>query len=77
VESGHRFETTWAIISASEQSLIGSIAKTQEMLDFRTEHGIVAGLKMIRVQQIDEAYSRMQRSAVKYRFTVDSGTLSA
>jgi uncharacterized zinc-type alcohol dehydrogenase-like protein len=56
-------------------SLIGGIAETQEMLDFCAEHGIVADIEMIRIQQIDEAYERMQRSEVKYRFVIDNATL--
>jgi uncharacterized zinc-type alcohol dehydrogenase-like protein len=57
-------------------SLIGGIPETQEMLDFCAEHGIVADIEMIRIQQIDEAYDRMQRSDVKYRFVIDSKTLA-
>ena len=56
-------------------SLIGGIAETQEMLDFCAEHGIVADIEMIPIQQIDEAYERMLRSDVKYRFVIDSATL--
>jgi uncharacterized zinc-type alcohol dehydrogenase-like protein len=56
-------------------SLIGGIPETQEMLDFCAEHGIVADIEMIRIQQIDEAYDRMQRSDVKYRFVIDNRTL--
>jgi uncharacterized zinc-type alcohol dehydrogenase-like protein len=58
-------------------SLIGGIAETQEMLDFCAEHGIVSDIEMIRIQQIDEAYNRMQRSDVKYRFVIDNKTLAA
>ena len=58
-------------------SLIGGIPETQEMLDFCAEHGIVADIEMIRIQQIDEAYDRMQRSDVKYRFVIDNATLAA
>jgi uncharacterized zinc-type alcohol dehydrogenase-like protein len=58
-------------------SLIGGMAETQEMLDFCAEHGIVAEIEMIRIQQIDEAYDRMQRSDVKYRFVIDNRTLAA
>ena len=57
-------------------SLIGGIAETQEMLDFCAEHGIVSDIEMIRIQQIDEAYDRMQRSDVKYRFVIDNKTLA-
>ncbi|WP_019833040.1 NAD(P)-dependent alcohol dehydrogenase [Sphingomonas sp. PR090111-T3T-6A] len=58
-------------------SLIGGIAETQEMLDFCAEKGIVSDIEMIRIQQIDEAYDRMQKSDVKYRFVIDNATLAA
>jgi uncharacterized zinc-type alcohol dehydrogenase-like protein len=58
-------------------SLIGGIAETQEMLDFCAEHGVVADVEIIPIQQIDAAFERMQRSDVKYRFVIDSSTLSA
>ncbi|PNS09072.1 NAD(P)-dependent alcohol dehydrogenase [Solilutibacter silvestris] len=57
-------------------SLIGGIAETQEMLDFCAEHGIVSDIEMINAQQIDEAYERMQRSDVKYRFVIDNATMA-
>ena len=57
-------------------SLIGGIAETQEMLDFCAEHGIVADIEMIPIQKIDEAYDRMQKSDVRYRFVIDSATLA-
>jgi uncharacterized zinc-type alcohol dehydrogenase-like protein len=57
-------------------SLIGGIAETQEMLDFCAEHGIVSEIETIPVQQIDQAYDRMQRSDVKYRFVIDSASLA-
>ena len=56
-------------------SLIGGIAETQEMLDFCAEHGIVADVETIRIQQIDEAYERMLKSDVKYRFSIDMSTI--
>ena len=56
-------------------SLIGGIPETQEMLDFCAERGIVSDIEMIRIQQIDEAYDRMIRSDVKYRFVIDSRSL--
>jgi uncharacterized zinc-type alcohol dehydrogenase-like protein len=52
-------------------SLIGGLPETQEMLDFCAERGIVADIETIRADQIDEAYERMQRSDVKYRFVID------
>jgi uncharacterized zinc-type alcohol dehydrogenase-like protein len=56
-------------------SLIGGIAETQEMLDFCAEHGIVADIETIRAQDIEDAYERMLRSDVKYRFVIDAATL--
>ena len=58
-------------------SLIGGIAETQEMLDFCAERGIVADIEMIPIQKIDEAYDRMQKSDVKYRFVIDNASLEA
>jgi uncharacterized zinc-type alcohol dehydrogenase-like protein len=57
-------------------SLIGGIAETQEMLDFCAEHGIVSDIEMIRIDQINEAYERMLKSDVKYRFVIDMATLA-
>jgi uncharacterized zinc-type alcohol dehydrogenase-like protein len=57
-------------------SMIGGIAETQEMLDFCAERGIVADIEMIRIQDIDAAYERMQRSEVKYRFVIDNASLA-
>ncbi len=57
-------------------SLIGGIAETQEMLDFCAAKGIVADIEMIPAQKIDEAYERMVRSDVKYRFVIDNATLA-
>ena len=56
-------------------SLIGGIAETQEMLDFCAEHGIVADIETISIQQIDAAYERMLKSDVKYRFVIDMATI--
>ena len=58
-------------------SLIGGIAETQEMLDFCAEHGIVSEIEMIDIQQINEAYERMLKSDVKYRFVIDMASLKA
>jgi alcohol dehydrogenase (NADP+) len=58
-------------------SLIGGIAETQEMLDFCAERGIVADIEMIGAEEIDQAYDRMQRSDVKYRFVIDNSTMAA
>ncbi len=58
-------------------SLIGGIAETQEMLDFCADKGIVSDIEMIPVQQIDEAYDRMVKGDVKYRFVIDSSSLAS
>lgn len=56
-------------------SLIGGIPETQEMLDFCAEHDIVSEIEVIPMQRINEAYERMIRSDVKYRFVVDLASL--
>jgi alcohol dehydrogenase (NADP+) len=56
-------------------SLIGGIAETQEMLDFCGEHSLACDIELIRMQQINEAYERMLRSDVKYRFVIDMASL--
>lgn len=58
-------------------SMIGGIPETQEMLDFCAEHGIVADIEMIRADEINDAYERMLKGDVKYRFVIDSATLAA
>ncbi|WP_313209758.1 NAD(P)-dependent alcohol dehydrogenase [Stutzerimonas nitrititolerans] len=58
-------------------SLIGGIAETQEMLDFCAEHSIVADIEMIRMDEINQAYERMLKSDVKYRFVIDMATLKS
>jgi uncharacterized zinc-type alcohol dehydrogenase-like protein len=55
---------------------IGGIAETQEMLDFCAEHGITSDVEMIRMDQINEAYERMLRSDVRYRFVIDMASLA-
>ncbi len=52
-------------------SLIGGIAETQEMLDFCAEHGVTADVEMISMDQIDDAFDRMQAGDVKFRFVID------
>ncbi len=58
-------------------SLIGGIKETQEMLDFCAEHGIVSDIEMIPIQNINEAYERMLKSDVKYRFVIDMKSLKS
>ena len=56
-------------------SLIGGIKETQEMLDFCAEHNIVSEIELIPVQQVNEAYERMLKNDVRYRFVLDMKTL--
>ncbi len=58
-------------------SMIGSIKETQEMLDFCGEHDIVSEIETIRIQQINEAYERVVKSDVRYRFVIDMASLDA
>ena len=58
-------------------SLIGGIAETQTMLDFCGKHGIVCDVEVIDIRRINEAYERMLRSDVRYRFVIDMATLKA
>ena len=57
-------------------SLIGGIAETQEMLDFCAEHNIMSDIEMIDIQHINEAYERMLKGDVKYRFVIDVASLN-
>ena len=57
-------------------SLIGGIAETQEMLDFCAQHGIVSDIETIPMDYINNAYERMLKSDVKYRFVVDMASLN-
>ncbi|CAA2109066.1 NAD(P)-dependent alcohol dehydrogenase [Variovorax paradoxus] len=57
-------------------SMIGGIAETQEMLDFCAAHGIVSDIETIAMPKINEAYERMLRSDVKYRFVIDMATVT-
>jgi len=56
-------------------SLIGGIAETQELLDFCGKHNIVSEIEIIKMQDINEAYVRMQKSDVRYRFVIDMASL--
>lgn len=56
-------------------SLIGGIAETQEMLDFCAENNIVSEIEIINIQDINEAYERMLKSDVRYRFVIDMKSL--
>jgi len=58
-------------------SLIGGLPETQEMLDFCAEHGITADIEMITMATINDAYKRLLKSDVKYRFVIDMASLKA
>jgi len=58
-------------------SMIGGIAETQEMLDFCGEHNITADVEVIPIQKVNEAYDRLLKADVKYRFVIDMASLKA
>lgn len=58
-------------------SLIGGMPETQEMLDFCAEHGITCDVEMLDIRNINDAYERVQRGDVKYRFVIDMATLKS
>ncbi|MFC4253825.1 alcohol dehydrogenase catalytic domain-containing protein [Altererythrobacter xixiisoli] len=58
-------------------SMIGGIPETQAMLDFCAEHGIVSDIELIQAQDINDAYERMLKGDVKYRFVIDNASLAA
>ena len=74
----HPATTVFNLIMKRRQlagSLIGGIPETQEMLDFCAQHGIVSEIEIIPIQKINEAYERMLKSDVKYRFVIDMASL--
>jgi uncharacterized zinc-type alcohol dehydrogenase-like protein len=56
-------------------SLIGSIAETQEILDFCAEHGIAPDIQMIPIEEINDAYKKVEDGEVRYRYVIDISTL--
>jgi alcohol dehydrogenase (NADP+) len=58
-------------------SLIGGIAETQEMLDFCGKNNITSDVEVIPIQKVNEAYDRVVKSDVKYRFSIDMASLKA
>jgi uncharacterized zinc-type alcohol dehydrogenase-like protein len=58
-------------------SLIGGLAETQEMLDFCGEHNITSDVEVIPIQRVNEAYERLLKADVKYRFSIDMASLKA
>ena len=76
--SPHPSPNIFNLIFARRQiagSLIGGIAETQEMLNFCGEHGITSDIEIIPIHRIDEAYDRMLKGDVKYRFVIDMASL--
>lgn len=58
-------------------SPIGSIAQTQQMLDFSAVHNITADVEIIPIQKINDAYERMLKQDVRYRFVIDMASLKS
>ena len=58
-------------------SIIGGIAETQEMLDFCAKHNITSDVEVITIQKVNEAYERLVKSDVKYRFSIDMASLKS
>jgi uncharacterized zinc-type alcohol dehydrogenase-like protein len=56
-------------------SAIGGIAETQEMIDFCAKHNIVSDVEMIPIQSVNQAYERLLKNDVKYRFVIDMKSL--
>jgi len=76
--SPHPSPTIWPLImkrASIAGSAIGGIPETQEMLDFCAKNGIVSDVEIIPIQKINEAYERMLKSDVKYRFVLDMASL--
>ena len=75
----HPSPSIWNLLFRRRQiagSMIGGIKETQEMLDFCAAHNIVSDVEMINIQQVNDAYERMLRSDVKYRFVIDMASLT-
>ena len=69
----------WPLIAKRRRlagSLIGGIRETQEMLNFCAEHGVAADVEVIPIQYINEAYERLLKSDVRYRFVIDIASLA-
>jgi uncharacterized zinc-type alcohol dehydrogenase-like protein len=58
-------------------SFIGGISKTQEMLDFCGENNLTADVEVVPIQKVNEAYERLLKSDVKYRFSIDMASLKS
>lgn len=70
--------SAFALVSARRRlagSMIGGIRETQDMLDFCAEHGVASDIELIDIAQVNEAYERMIRGDVRYRFVIDIASL--
>ncbi len=56
-------------------SMIGGLPETQEMLDYCAEHNIVSDIELIPIDKIEEAYERMLKNDVRYRFVIDIASM--
>ena len=65
------------LTNTPKRSAIGGIRETQEMLDFCGRHNIACDIEVIPASKINEAYERMLKGDVKYRFVIDSASLGA
>src|SRR5947207_2891633 len=77
-------KSAWLVWAASATwrrsfsgSMIGGIPETQEMLDFCGKHNIAADVEVIPIQKVNEAYERLLKSDVKYRFSIDMASLKS
>ena len=78
-EHPHPSPSVWPLLVGRRSiagSAIGGIPETQEMLDFCAAHSIVSDVEMINIQDIEQAYARMLKSDVKYRFVIDMASLT-
>lgn len=63
--------------SKPRRGKIGGIRETQEMLDFCARHGVAADVEMIPIQEINQAYERMLKNDVRFRFVIDLASLKS
>ena len=66
-----------ACLDMEKGSPIGGIAETQEMLDFCGKHNITADVEVNPIQKVNEAYDRLSKADVKYRFSIDMTSLKS
>jgi len=74
---GYAVPSTKADLKSVAGSIFGGSFETQELLDFCGEHRIIPEMENIKIQEVNEAYERMLKSDVKYRFVIDMTSLKA